>query len=77
MDWSLTSSLDLNVEKACIGYQGQQLELADITVNTKQVIINRANLRLVTPAASAESSTAKKLALTLIENRPLLTVKRL
>lgn len=77
LDWSLTSNLDLHVERACIGYQGQQLELADITVNTKQVIINRANLRLVTPAASAESSKAKKLALTLIESRPLLTVKRL
>lgn len=60
LDWSLTSNLDLHVERACIGYQGQQLELADITVNTKQVIINRANLRLVTPAASAESSKAKK-----------------
>ena len=77
LDWSLTSNLDLHVERACIGYQGQQLELADITVNTKQVIINRANLRLVTPASSAESSKAKKLALTLIESRPLLTVKRL
>ncbi|HEA17828.1 MAG TPA: hypothetical protein ENH88_15575 [Pseudoalteromonas prydzensis] len=77
LDWSLTTNLELHVQRACIGYQGQQLELADITVNTKQVIINRANLRLATPASSAGSSAATKLALTLIENRPLLTVNRL
>ncbi|MGS0495725.1 YdbH domain-containing protein [Pseudoalteromonas mariniglutinosa] len=77
LDWSLTSNLDLHIEKACIGYQGQQLELADITVNTKRVTINRANLSVTTPTSTAESSTAKKLALTLIESRPLLTVNRL
>lgn len=77
LDWSLTTNLDLHVQRACIGYQGQLLELADITANTQNITVNRANLILVTPDSSTQPSVAKKLALALPQARPLLHLKRL
>lgn len=77
LDWSLTTKLDLHVQRACVIYQGQQLELADITVNTQYITIDRANLILSNSDTSTESSTAKKLVLALPQSRPLLHINRL
>ncbi|KPH61420.1 YdbH domain-containing protein [Pseudoalteromonas porphyrae] len=77
LDWSLTTKLDLHVQRACVIYQGQQLELANITVNTQYITIDRANLILSNSDTSTESSTAKKLVLALPQSRPLLHINRL
>ena len=77
LDWSLTTKLDLHVQRACVIYQGQQLELADITVNTQYITIDRANLILSNSDTSTEASTAKKLVLALPQSRPLLHINRL
>ncbi len=81
IDWSLSSKLDLNIEKLCLTYQGQQIELAGIIANKQQVTISRANLTVSNLAGKqAPNSTQtefKKLALTLPEQRPLISIQQL
>ena len=78
IDWSLTRKLDLNIEKLCLTYQGQQIELAGIIANKQQVRVSRANL-IVSDLANkqqpdSEHTEFKKLALVLPEQRPLLSI---
>lgn len=81
IDWSLTRKLDLSIDKLCLTYQGQQIELAGIIVNRQQVTISRANLtvsNLADKQASNSTQTEfKKLALTLPEQRPLISIQQL
>ena len=81
VDWSLTRKLDLNIEKLCLTYQGQQIELAGIIANKQQVRVSRANL-IVSDLANkqqpdSEHTEFKKLALVLPEQRPLLSIDQL
>jgi len=81
IDWSLTSQLDLNIEKLCLTYQGQQIELAGILANKQQVRVSRANLIVSDLANKQQPESAqtefKKLALVLPEQRPLISIEQL
>ncbi len=80
IDWSLTSKLDLNIEKLCLTYQGQQIELAGIIANKQQVTVSRANLTLsnqVSKQPDSSQTEFKKLALVLPEQRPLISIQQL
>ncbi|WP_209327200.1 YdbH domain-containing protein [Pseudoalteromonas sp. PA2MD11] len=81
VDWSLTRKLDLNIEKLCLTYQGQQIELAGIIANKQQVSVSRANL-IVSDLTNKQQPDAsqtefKKLALVLPEQRPLISIEQL
>jgi hypothetical protein len=81
IDWSLTRKLDLNIEKLCLTYQGQQIELAGIIANKQQVSISRANLIISNQSNNHQPDTSqtefKKLALVLPEQRPLISIEQL
>ena len=79
IDWSLTRKLDLKVEKLCLTYQGQQLEVAGIRVNKQQIIISRANLTINSPLSKSDNQRTelKKLALDLPKQRPLINIEQL
>ena len=78
LDFSVTAQLNVHADKVCLTYQNQQLELIDITVNTKQVIVEHAVLSInPLPKSNQSSSAAKKLALALPEKRPLIAIKQL
>ncbi len=81
IDWSLTRKLDLNIEKLCLTYQGQQIELAGIIANKQQVSVSRANLIVSDLTNNQQPDTSqtefKKLALVLPEQRPLITIEQL
>ena len=81
IDWSLTRKLDLNIEKLCLTYQGQQIELAGIIANKQQVSVSRANLIISNQSNNQQPDTSqpefKKLALVLPEQRPLIRIEQL
>ncbi len=80
IDWSLTRKLDLNIEKLCLTYQGQQIELAGIIANKQQVSVSRANLIITNQSnqqPDASQTKFKKLALVLPEQRPLISIEQL
>lgn len=81
IDWSLTRKLDLNIEKLCLTYQGQQIELAGIIANKQQVSVSRANLIVSDLTNNQQPDTSqtefKKLALVLPEQRPLISIEQL
>jgi len=81
IDWSLTRKLDLNIEKLCLTYQGQQIELAGIIANKQQVSVSRANLIISNQINNQQPDTSqtefKKLALVLPEQRPLIRIEQL
>jgi len=81
IDWSLTRKLDLNIEKLCLIYQGQQIELAGIIANKQQVSVSRANLIISNQSNNQQPDTSqtefKKLALVLPEQRPLIRIEQL
>ncbi|WP_199529459.1 YdbH domain-containing protein [Pseudoalteromonas sp. bablab_jr010] len=81
IDWSLTRKLDLNIEKLCLTYQGQQIELAGIIANKQQVSVSRANLIISNQSNNQQPDTSqtefKKLALVLPEQRPLISIEQL
>ncbi len=81
IDWSLTRKLDLNIEKLCLTYQGQQIELAGIIANKQQISISRANLIISNQSNNHQPDTSqtefKKLALVLPEQRPLISIEQL
>ena len=71
----------MNIEKLCLTYQGQQIELAGIIANKQQVSVSRANL-IVSDLTNKQQPDAsqtefKKLALVLPEQRPLISIEQL
>jgi len=46
LDFSMTSELNIHADKVCVNYQNQQLQLTDITANTKRVDIENAVLTI-------------------------------
>ncbi|MGS0534679.1 YdbH domain-containing protein [Pseudoalteromonas sp. SaAl2] len=78
LDWSLNSNVSLNVSRVCLTYQGHQIELGGIVVDTKKVTVGRANLRLNDSESDSSSNDPfKKLALNLPKGRPKIEIKRL
>jgi hypothetical protein len=78
LDLSLTSKLNVHVQKACLSYQNQELALTGITANTKHVKVKHAVLNVNPfPQSNKVSSPAKILDLALPEKRPTITVEHL
>jgi len=78
LDLSLTSKLNVHVQKACLSYQNQELALTGITANTKHVKVKHAVLNVNQfPQSNKVSSPAKILDLALPEKRPTITVEHL
>jgi hypothetical protein len=78
LDFSLTSKLNVHVQKACLSYKNQELALTGITANTKHVKVKHAVLNVnPLPQSNKVSSPAKILDLALPEKRPTITVEHL
>jgi len=78
LDLSLTSKLNVHVQKACLSYQNQELALTGITANTKHVKVKHAVLNVnPLPQSNKVSSPATILDLALPEKRPTITVEQL
>lgn len=78
LDLSLTSKLNVHVQKACLSYQNQELALTGITANTKHVKVKHAVLNVNPfPQSNKVSSPATILDLALPEKRPTITVEHL
>ena len=78
LDFSLTSKLNVHVQKACLSYQNQELALTGITANTKHVKVKHAVLNVNPfPQSSKTSTAATILDLALPEKRPTMTVEHL
>ncbi|TMO79396.1 hypothetical protein CWC16_12685 [Pseudoalteromonas sp. S3776] len=78
LDFSLTSELNVHVQKACLSYQNQELVVTGITANTRHVEIKQAALNVNPfPQSDKESSPATILDLALPEKRPTITVEQL
>ncbi|KPW03923.1 YdbH domain-containing protein [Pseudoalteromonas sp. P1-11] len=78
LDFSLTSKLNVHVQKACLSYQNQELALTGITANTKHVKVKHAVLNVNPfPQSSKTSTAATILDLALPEKRPTITVEHL
>ncbi|TMO71505.1 hypothetical protein CWC17_16485 [Pseudoalteromonas sp. S3785] len=78
LDFSLTSKLNVHVQKACLSYQNQELVVTGITANTRHVEIKQAALNVNPfPQSDKESSPATILDLALPEKRPTITVEQL
>jgi hypothetical protein len=78
LDFSLTSKLNVHVQKACLSYQNQELVVTGITANTKHIEIQHAVLNLNPfPQSNKESSPATILDLALPDKRPTIAVEQL
>ncbi|ASM49116.1 hypothetical protein PESP_a0937 [Pseudoalteromonas espejiana DSM 9414] len=78
LDFSLTSKLNVHVQKACLSYQNQELVVTGITANTRHVEIKHAALNINSlPQSDKASSPATILDLALPEKRPTITVEQL
>ncbi|KTF17064.1 YdbH domain-containing protein [Pseudoalteromonas sp. 10-33] len=78
LDFSLTSKLNVHVQKACLSYQNQELVVTGITANTRHVEIKHAALNVnPLPQSNKASSPATILDLALPEKRPTITVEQL
>ncbi|MBQ4859010.1 YdbH domain-containing protein [Pseudoalteromonas sp. MMG007] len=78
LDFSLTSKLNVHVQKACLSYQNQELVVTGITANTRHVEIKHAALNInPLPQSDKASSPAAILDLALPEKRPTITVEQL
>ncbi len=78
LDFSLTSKLNVHVQKACLSYQNQELVVTGITANTRHVEIKHAALNInPLPQGDKASSPATILDLALPEKRPTITVEQL
>ena len=78
LDFSLTSKLNVHVQKACLSYQNQELVVTGITANTRHVEIKHAALNInPLPQSDKASSPATILDLALPEKRPTITVEQL
>ncbi|KKN32019.1 hypothetical protein LCGC14_0818030, partial [marine sediment metagenome] len=78
LDFSITSSLNVHADKVCVNYQNQQLQLTDITANTKRVDIKNAVLTVNSlPKSDNANQLAKNLDLALPSTRPLISIKQL
>ncbi len=78
LDFSITSELNIHADKVCVNYQNQQLQLTDITANTKRVDIKNAVLTVnPLPKSDNANQLAKNLDLALPLNRPLISIKQL
>ena len=78
LDFSMTSELNIHADKVCVNYQNQQLQLTDITANTKRVDIENAVLTVNSlPKSDNANQLAKNLDLALPSTRPLINIKQL
>jgi len=78
LDFSLTSKLNVHVQKACLSYQNQELVVTGITANTRHVEIKHVALNInPLPQSDKVSSPATILDLALPEKRPTITVEQL
>ncbi|WP_064662938.1 YdbH domain-containing protein [Pseudoalteromonas sp. MQS005] len=78
LDLSITSKLNIHADTVCLNYQNQQLQLSDITANTKHVSVQSAILTLnPLPKSDNANQPAKQLKITLPSNRPLINIKQL
>jgi hypothetical protein len=78
LDFSLTSKLNVHVQKACLSYQNQELVVTGITANTRHVEIKHAALNInPLPQSDKVSNPATILDLALPEKRPTITVEQL
>lgn len=78
LDFSITSKLNVHADTVCLNYQNQQLQLSDITVNTKHVSVQSAILTLnPLPKSDNANQPAKQLEIALPSNRPLINIKQL
>ena len=78
LDFSLTSKLNVYIQKACLSYKNQELVVEGVTANTRHVEIKHAALNLnPLPQSNKVSSPATILDLALPEKRPTITVEQL
>ncbi|TMS82378.1 YdbH domain-containing protein [Pseudoalteromonas sp. S554] len=78
LDFSLTSKLNVHVQKACLSYQNQKFVVEGVTANTRHVEIKHAALNVnPLPQSNKVSSPATILDLVLPEKRPTITVEQL
>lgn len=78
LDFSLTSKLNVHVQKACLSYKNQELVVEGVTANTRHVEIKHAALNVnPLPQSNKVSSPATILDLALPEKRPTITVEQL
>lgn len=78
LDFSLTSKLNVYIQKACLSYKNQELVVEGVTANTRHVEIKHAALNVnPLPQSNKVSSPATILDLALPEKRPTITVEQL
>ena len=78
LDFSLTSKLNVYIQKACLSYKNQELVVEGVTANTRHVEIKHAALNVnPLPQSNKVSSPATILDLALPEKRPTITVEHL
>ena len=78
LDFFFFFELNIHADKVCVNYQNQQLQLTDITANTKRVDIKDGGLTENTlPKSDNANQLAKNLDLALPLNRPLISIKQL
>jgi len=78
LDFSLTSKLNVYIQKACLSYKNQELVVKGVTANTRHVEIKYAALNVnPLPQSNKVSSPATILDLALPEKRPTITVEQL
>jgi len=78
LDFSLTSKLNVYIQKACLSYKNQELVVKGVTANTRHVEIKHAALNInPLPQSDKVSNPATILDLALPEKRPTITVEQL
>ena len=78
LDFSLTSKLNVYIQKDCLSYKNQELVVKGVTANTRHVEIKHAALNVSPlPQSNKVSSPATILDLALPEKRPTITVEQL
>ncbi|EAW29324.1 putative orphan protein; putative signal peptide [Alteromonadales bacterium TW-7] len=78
LDFSLTSKLNVYIQKACLSYKNQELVVEGVTANTRHVEIKHAAFNVnPLPQSNKVSSPATILDLALPEKRPTITVEQL
>ena len=78
LDFSLTSKLNVYIQKACLSFKNQELVVEGVTANTRHVEIKHAALNVnPLPQSNKVSSPATILDLALPEKRPTITVEQL
>ncbi|KAF7778386.1 hypothetical protein PMAN_a3231 [Pseudoalteromonas marina] len=78
LDFSLTSKLNVYIQKACLSYKNQELVVEGVTANTRHVEIKHAALNVnPLPQSNKVSSPATILDLALPKTRPTIAVEHL